>query len=181
MKKPKTVLFLLSLSAFLLAGCLPKKTTEPAGTTPQTEQNQTQEEGKTIFDSIKDAMSKSLSLECKYAEKETEVVAYIKGKSVRSDSEYQGTKTSVIIKDNQMWLWTNKDNQGMVLDVGESSQDQAGQTGTTNPDDVIEAIEKYKQNCRQTIVADSLFNPPGNIDFQDLSQMLKNFGVTTKP
>lgn len=181
MKKTKSVLFLLSLSAFFLAGCLPKKNPEPAGSTPQTEQNQTQEEDKSVFDSIRDAMSKSLSLECKYTEKETTVTAYIKGKSVRSDQEYQGTKTSVIIKDNKMWLWTSKDNQGMVLDLTESSQNQAGQSGTTNPDEVIEAIEKYKQNCRQTIVADSLFNPPTNINFQDLSQMLKNFGVTVGP
>lgn len=169
--------FYLLLFTVLLAGCGPQKQTETTQTGNQT--GGQFEEKKTVFDSIKDAMSKSLSLQCDYSVGNLKSTVYIKGKMLRSESDTQNGKTYAILKDNKLWSWTDKDKNGIILDLSDTQNQAAG--GQKTGDDIVNDVEKYKQNCKQTIVADSLFNPPTNIIFQNLSEMMKNFGATIKP
>lgn len=165
-------IFILSLiiSTLFLTGCGPQK---PTGTTGG------QTGGKSVFDSIKDAMSKSLSLQCDYTSGNVKSTVYIKGKSLRSETDSQGSKIYAILKDNKLWSWSDKDKNGLLMDLTDTQNKEAA--GQKSGDDIIGEVEKYKQNCKQTIVSDSMFNPPSDIKFQDLSQMFKNFGVTVKP
>jgi len=166
MKKSKSLLFLLlALSVFFLAGCAPKKPTTP------TQTKETQEQKSGFFESIKDAMAKSLSLQCDYSVNEIKSTVYIKGKSLRSETDTQGKKIYVIIKEDKLWSWNDKEKNGLIIDLSERQIE--AQSGQKNEEEIIKEVEEHKQNCRQTIISDSLFNPPTNIEFQDLSEMWK--------
>jgi len=171
MKHSKQTLILsLIISTLFLAGC---GTQKPTGTTGGQTGN------KSVFESIKDAMSKSLSLQCDYTSGNVKSTVYIKGKSLRSETDSQGSKIYAILKDNKLWSWSDKDKNGIIMDLTDTQNQATG--GQKSGDDIIGEVEKYKQNCKQTVVSDSMFNPPSDIKFQDLSQMFKNFGATVKP
>jgi len=165
--KKLVILSLVIISVLTLAGCGPQKQT--GGET----------EKKGVFESIKDAMSKSLSLQCDYTSGNVKSTVYIKGKSLRSETDTQGSKVYAILKDNKLWSWSSKDKNGIIMDLTDTQNQAAG--GQKSSDDLVNEVEKYKENCKQTVVSDSLFNPPNNITFQDLSQLMKNFGATIKP
>ena len=164
--------FNILLLTFLLAGCGPQKQTST-----QTENKA--EEKKGVFASIRDAMNQSLSLQCDYSVAENKSTVFIKGKMLRSETEAGGNKNFAIMKENKLWTWSDKEKSGLIIDLTDSQNPGSGSPKTG--DQIIEDIEQYKDRCRQAIVSDSLFNPPTDISFQDLSQMMKNFGATIKP
>lgn len=173
MNKTKIAFILLAFSTLFLAGCLPKKKVT------ETTQPESQTGGKGVFESIKDAMTKSLSLQCDYTSGNVKSTVYIKGKSLRSETDTQGSKNYAILRDNKLWSWTDKDKNGLLIDLSDTQSKAA--SGQKSSDDIVNEVEKYKENCKQTVVSDSLFNPPSDIKFQDLGQMFKNFGATVKP
>lgn len=135
----------------------------------ETNTTQTTEEKTTVFGSIKDAMSKSLSLKCEYKNGETTIVAYIKGDSVRVDSLGGENNTgNVIMKDNKLWSWDDKEGEGIIMPLAQPTGEQK-----SGSEQIIADLEKEKQYCHTAVVADSMFIPPTNIKFQDLSDMLK--------
>lgn len=168
--------FYFLIFSFLLTGCLPKKQTSTTGS--QTTEGQV-EEKKSVFESIRDAMSKSLSLQCTYTVGDVKSVVYIKGKLIKSETEDKGQKYYAIIKDKKLWSWNDKNKQGIVFDFSEIQSKSL--PGQKSDEDIINEVEQHKQNCKPTVLSDSMFNPPSDINFQDLSQMFKNFGVTLKP
>jgi len=170
----KIIFVLLLASTLLLTGCLPKKQTSQIGQTQPPA-----EEKKTVFDSIRDAISKSLSLRCDYVVENNKVTVYIKGKLIRSEADTSNGKGHTILKDNKMWFWTEKDKNGFVIDL--SRFPKSVPVPQKSSEDIINEVEKFKQDCKQTAIPDSMFNPPADIKFQDLSQMFENFGATVKP
>jgi len=169
----KTIFVLFLASILLLSGCLPKKQTN------QTGQTQPIEEKKTVFESIRDAMAKSLSLRCDYVVEDNKATVYIKGKLIRSEADTPSGKSHTILKDNKMWFWTEKDKNGFVIDLSQFPKNAP--VPQKSSEDIINEVEKFKQDCKQTTISDSMFNPPADIKFQDLSQMFEKFGVTVKP
>ncbi len=129
-----------------------------------------------VFESIKDAMSKSMSLKCEYKTTDAQTVAYIKGKSVRVDGIYKNTnKSSTIMKNDKMWTWDTVKKEGMIIPLKQTETDKK-----SSSDQIIEELEKEKQFCKPAIVSDSMFNPPTDVKFQDLSGMLDNLENTQK-
>jgi hypothetical protein len=86
----------------------------------------------------------------------------------------------MLMRDNKMYFW-NKDmaymmefNPQEMMEQGE----KASQNGQTNPEDTIEAMEKYKDSCRSASVPDSMFDLPEGVKFQDYSNMTKKMMPT---
>ena len=44
---------------------------------------------------------------------------------------------------------------------------------TRKPEDVVGALEKFKEHCKPAAVSDSLFIPPTDVKFTDYSSMMK--------
>ena len=145
------------------------KTTTTNETTDLTTTQQTTQENTTVFDSIKDAMSKSLSLKCEYVAGGGSVVAYIKGNSIRMDN-LNGNNNSgnAIIKDNRLWTWSNQTNEGAVMTLPKPEEGKQ-----TSSEEIINNLEEQKQFCTPAVVSDSAFEPPANIKFQDLTKMME--------
>lgn len=135
-----------------------------------------------VFGSIKDALSKSLSLQCAFtADDGVPTTAYIKAGAVRVDTngktvEQQG---SFIMKDKKIYFWQTATKQGTMMSVPEVSvTPTSGSTvkptaASSEGDNMMAALEKFKNDCKPAVVADSLFTPPADVKFTDFSQMMK--------
>lgn len=133
--------------------------------------------GGNVFSSIKDALSKSVSLECNFTDEDgRQTKAYIKAGAVRSDftGKTANESGSVIMKDKKMYFWSSQG--GFMMDVpdekpaaGQPKEEGLPSTGA----DVMKTLEQYKDSCKPAVVSDSLFTPPANITFQDFSKMMQ--------
>ena len=166
-KKITISILLLMVSAVVLSGCGTAKK-EETGTQEETivEKNETG-----VFDSIRDAMARSMSLKCEYMMQDNTTVAYIKGQSLRIDGTVKDkNSTAMIMKDNKIWSWDTGTKEGIIMPLTENKENQQA----LDPDKIIGDLESQKQFCRAASVADSMFVPPADVKFQDLSALFKN-------
>lgn len=132
-----------------------------------------------IFSSIQDALSKNLVLKCDIKTPEgSKTTTYIKAGKIRVDTTGKTADAagSVIMKDNKMYFWNDQGGFMMefnLSDIEKNTQDNAQQTNVQDPKEYLSMIEKYKDSCSPAAVDDSLFVPPANVKFQDLSKLIK--------
>lgn len=130
----------------------------------------------TVFDSIQEALAKSLSLTCDYTYNTMHTVAYVKKGMVRADvvdTKDASLSGSVIMKDKKIYYW-NAQKTGFMMALPEvngtpSAGSQPGQSGQ----DTLQNLEKFKQYCKAAPVADSEFVIPSDVKFTDETQMMK--------
>ncbi len=149
-----------------------------------------QVEDKLAFTSIQDALNKSLSLECNYTDKEgTTSKTYIKAGAVRTEvTSADDTEGQVfmIMKDKKIYNWNPVTKKGTVFTLPDElnvtpqvkpsgmMENEVSEDTHTKEESFMAQIEKYKDACKPATVADSLFVPPTDVTFQDLSSMMEN-------
>ncbi len=134
-----------------------------------------------VFTSIKDALSKSVSLKCEFEEDGRKTTAYIKNGAIRSD--VMGAKVeenaSMIYKGDKFYVWTESPKQGFVMTINPEDMDSTDETVETGDvKGMMEAMEKYKESCVPSLPSDSLFTPPTDVTFQDMSSMINLMSPT---
>ncbi|MFA6006024.1 MAG: hypothetical protein WC775_06120 [Patescibacteria group bacterium] len=151
---------------------------------PNTSQMAEKNEKKNVFSSIKDALSKSLSLECTFTDAAgRKTVSYIKNGAVRGNFTGKTAQESggMIMKDKKMYVWTGE-NTGFTMDLTDedlnytaTSDNKPGSPvkNTTQQGNMLAELEKYKNNCKPAVVGDDLFVPPTNIEFSDFTRFMK--------
>ena len=128
--------------------------------------------------SIKDILMSTVSLKCDIVDDEKKTTAYIKNGMVRADmtGDEDSENTGMIFKTDKVYIWNNTTLEGMTMDVPQGSiddlEDKMGQGGD-GYDDMVDSIEKYRQNCKNATVADSVFTPPANVKFSSITDMMK--------
>jgi hypothetical protein len=161
------IVILLALFAFYFMSSK-KNLTGPLGST----------KGGNVFTSIKDALSKSVSLECTFSDESgRKTTSYIKNGAIRADivSSIADESGSVILKDNKTYFWNNKG--GFVMTVKPDANTAGGNPVQSQGDSIMKDLEKYKDSCKASVVSDSLFTPPSNVKFTDLSELMKGGGL----
>lgn len=124
------------------------------------------------FLSIEDALNKKMSLYCEFsAEGGYAVKSYIKNGAIRVSSE----SGEMIAKDGKMYVWDTKTNQGVIYDA-DLSQSSTSSSGIPQGIDYVEMINEYKDLCKVSVVDDSLFVEPTNVEFQDMNKFLQDMG-----
>ncbi len=149
--------------------------------------NQPQPTTANVITSIKDIlMNKTVSIQCDYTDdKGIHTLAYIKAGAVRADvtSPQPPTTNSFIMKDQKMYFWTNGKTQGMMMMVPSITPTQPtgtiqGNTPPQNPSaNVMDSLEKFKDHCKTAVIQDTLFAPPSDVTFSDLSKMMPPQGA----
>lgn len=130
-----------------------------------------------VFTSIKDALSKSVSLQCDFTDEAgRKTTGYIKAGAIRADiiAKTAEESGSVIIKNNKMYFWNSK--EGMELDLsetGDKTKAPNAPQGQEKSDSIMNSFEQYKQSCKPAVVSDSLFTPPADVRFTNLSELMK--------
>ena len=123
------------------------------------------------FATLKAAVDLGIPMKCTYKVEGYEYEGYIKGEKWRGKvKSADGNIGEVIMKDNCMWSWTTETEQGvkMCFEEAEGEEDVWSQQDTT-PD--------IDYNCLPTAITDSRFDPPGNINFLDMDQMIQQQGL----
>lgn len=148
-----------------------------------TKQGQQQTVGSDTFTSIKDALSKSVSLKCSFTDEQGRVTeSFVKNGAVRTNYTAQDPQDSgsMIMKDNKMYAWNAK-NEGWMMEIqpemkdtvtAEAKQMNDRSKGTASWDETMAAMEKYKESCKTAVVDDTMFTPPSTVTFQDYSKMM---------
>lgn len=131
--------------------------------------------GAGTFTSIKDALSKSVSLECEYKDAAgNSTKSYIKNGAMRADmvAVNDADSGSVIMKDKKMYFWHG--NKGYMMDVPDPKEGEKVETTDKNSkeDEFLNEMEQYKDQCKASVVSDSLFTPPSDVDFASMSEMM---------
>lgn len=141
-----------------------------------------------VVSSIKDALSKSLTLKCEYPDEQgNKTVTYIKGGAVRAvTTSAAGVKGNVLLKENTMYTWEEGKKEGMMFkmeaeamaeakeDVKEMEKSDSDENQRT---EYLNKLEQYKDYCKPATVSGSLFNPPADVKFVDLQEQMKGSGV----
>lgn len=127
------------------------------------------------FTSIKDALSKSLSLECDFTDTDGRLSkVYIKNGAMRGD--FTGATAdesgSMIVKDKKMYFWNENEGYVMAMPDEEGMDYDDSSMQANEGSDFLKEIEQYKDNCKPAVVSDSLFTPPSDVAFTDMSKMM---------
>src|SRR3989338_9550876 len=179
-------LLLFSVLLTVLGGCSFLKNSQ--NQVQNQMQNATQKVADTAtnpFSSIKDALSKSLSLVCTFTDdQERQTESYVKNGAVRVNmiALKPEDSTSMIMKDKKIYFWNDLKKEGMMMEVPEASITPLPTvTGTSklktsgqgiSGQEVLATLEKFKDSCKPGVVDDSLFTPPTDVKFTDLSKMM---------
>jgi hypothetical protein len=156
-------ILIAGFAIFFLAGCGASKV---AGT-PNAD----------VFTSIKDAITRQITLRCDYKEDDGKVhVTYIKGQLIRMMADEKLTNDAMnvnsLIKDNKMYIWENGAKTGMVIDLAvmqKNNDANLGNTKVQGTDDIINDLEDQKNNCRPESAPASSFEVPKDVNFKDFS------------
>ena len=164
--------------AFVLSACGNKEAQDTSGTSAQNndeaqQENAVKTEDTGVFASIKDAISKSIPLKCVYTDAQGNgATLYIKGNVMRVDAiKKQPTDPliSEVIKDNKMYIWSDKSDQGMLIDFANikpgNETFKMDEKPIYSTDDIINKVDEQKQTCVTEAVSDSMFDVPANIKF----------------
>jgi len=130
-----------------------------------------------IVTTVKDAVSKTASMQCDYVDEEGRASkTYIKNGEFRSD--YTGKTPqdsgSIIVTGKKMYMWT-ADKKGFSYDIPQvtvTPGQNVAPAGDNKKDAFVAEVNKYKDSCKGAIVSDSLFTPPTDVQFTDYSKMM---------
>jgi hypothetical protein len=141
-----------------------------------TESNQ-----KSIFTSVKDALTQNVTLACEFSESSSSFKSYIKNGAVRvSTTDNTSTQAGeMLMKDNKMYVWDSKTKEGFVYDIPkdtEGNDEKVGMTGqeVVSSESYLNMIDKYKDSCKVATIDDSYFIAPKDVKFQDMSKLLED-------
>ncbi len=136
---------------------------------------------KSIFTSVKDALTQNITLACEFNESESTFKSYIKNGAVRVStfSDNSAQSGEMIMKDNRMYVWDSKTKEGFVYDIPkdvDGDSEDVGMTGqqVVSSESYLDMIDKYKDSCKVATLDDSFFTPPTDVKFQDMSKFLED-------
>lgn len=177
--KSKKKLFLVITAVFLLVLVGGVSYSKFKNVNKETSDNKV-EDSKGVFNSIKDALSKNITLVCEFKDDGgSSVKSYIKNGAVRVTTTNQTEASQsgeIIIKDKKMHMWDVKSKQGFVYDIPDSDDSSVGMSGTevAKSEAYLDMIDKYKDSCKVSNVDDSYFELPSDIKFQDMAKFLED-------
>jgi PBP1b-binding outer membrane lipoprotein LpoB len=159
-------IILIVMLTLVLSGCQKKP-----------ENNTSGEVKKNVFTSIRDAVTRQLTLKCEYADEDGQVTTtYIKGQMVRMvGAGTDKVKVEGLMREGKFYLWNNENKQGMVLEMAkltESGSAKMGEKQINSIDDVIGVLEEKKDKCSVTSEGASMFEVPADVKFTNTSGLL---------
>jgi len=143
---------------------------------PAPSEVKTEEQKEGVFGSIRQALEKSANLKCQYQlENGDKMTVYLKGKDlIRAEvTTRQNQQTITIMKDDKMWFWLPATKKGMMISLAGLQQQGLANQQVPNKEKILEEAEKYKESCQPATIANSLFEIPKEVEFENLDEVLK--------
>ena len=128
--------------------------------------------------SFLDALKLGKSMKCQWKKDEANFgTALIKGKNYKSENTIDGKTSFIIHKDNCTYIWTKGEGQGIKM-CRQEEESQAEQQEEKEPtkEEVGQINQDWQKEfnykCSAAIVADSQFNPPAEVEFKDIFNLV---------
>ena len=128
------------------------------------------EAGEEFVGKIKEVVALGAPMKCTYTQGDTSGTSYIQGKKMYSEMTAQGKQGFVIIKDNCLWSWSQGETQGFKTCFEEDFWEM-GEEATEEGQASVPTEAEYR--CAPAVFADSKFNPPANINFLSIEEMME--------
>lgn len=126
------------------------------------------EEGEGFVGKLKDALTLGRSMKCTWKNEDNFATVYIKDSKIRTEVTQAGKKAHSIIVDNCSYTWQEGETQGFKL----CAEPEEGEEEELTPEKIAAEMPDYEYNCEPAIVADSMFNPPANVNFMSMEQLM---------
>lgn len=120
--------------------------------------------------SLELAVQKGVPLKCEFKDDEGNSGTYwVKGKNSYGEMTSEGKTGYVIVKDNCMWSWSKEEAQGVKTCFEEFDYSSVNTpSGAGEMDTTVETTEQtptQDYSCGPTVISDSKFEAPSNINF----------------
>jgi hypothetical protein len=125
-----------------------------------------EKEGEAFTGKLKELLGLGQALKCTWQHEGSSGTGYIKANQYYGEIISEGGEGYVIIKNNCMWTWSKEEKQGVKM-CFEPEKGEEGDLLDT------EGSPQGDFTCVPAIVSDAQFNPPTDISFIDIDQMLK--------
>ncbi len=111
---------------------------------------------------IEAAFAGQISIRCRFEEdREGDSIAFVKDGYVRAETVNEYGQENMIFRDDVFYLWEEGQNQGIIVNSVPKGIDE-------EPfGDIREQLHGQEVTCQQESLADSLFDPPADVDFVD--------------
>lgn len=120
------------------------------------------------FSTLKAAVDLGLPFKCTYTMAGVTTEGYVKGKQFKGVMvTADGKKGQVIVKNECMWSWEDGSPEGLTMCF------EPTETQKSIWDDQT-AFEGVEYSCKPAIITDDAFNPPSDVNFVDMSQLLNS-------
>ena len=133
----------------------------------------TAEEDTSFSGTLKEAVARGVGMRCSYSIEGNEYEGYVKGQNYRGEvKDAEGRVGGVIIKDNCVWSWVEGESEGMKVCYEQDDE-------TDIWEDTFEgaAESNLVYHCTPTVVSDTQFDPPADINFLDLNSLMEGTGL----
>lgn len=125
------------------------------------------EEGESFTGKLKAAIALGVPMKCSLEQDDYTGTSYVKGKKVYGEVKSQGREGYVIMVDKCMWSWTKGESQGVKMCSEEDAWDTEGEGS-------VPTEAEYR--CAPAVIPDSKFDPPADINFIDMDEMMNTVG-----
>lgn len=121
--------------------------------------------------SLMDVIKKSTPFKCYYKTDKSEGTIYVKTGKAYMEVVNNGKKGNMLVIDKCTWIWS-EDKRGTKTCYDKNYFEQSGEEANNNTN-IVGSSEflKYQYKCEPTVVDDSMFTPPADVNFFDLQQM----------
>lgn len=159
-----------------------KPAAQPSSTTSATEQTKTES---TMSNSLTDLLQSGKTQKCTFSYSDenggTEGTAYINNQNMRADlsittADKKVSQMSMIRKDDDSYVWGGGFPSGTGLKMTLSAEEF---TSNEESKKYFDTSKKADYDCSGWTADLSVFTPPSNVKFSDLSQMMQNVMKTT--
>ncbi len=115
------------------------------------------------------AMSLGKPIKCTSTQEGQTVTIYMKGSKMRMDSS--PADAHGIYTEDTMYSWSG--NQGMMMKMEDIKKMASQAQPIKTQEEVVANAEQTNAKCSPASVDESMFTPPGNVQFQDFGELMK--------
>ncbi len=170
----------LGAGAYFLSQNKPSQpSTEPQQQEQANEQQETDDQ-ETMTGSLKRMLGLERSLKCSWSNEGGSGTTWVKNGMFYNEVTDGTQQARVIFKDDCMWSWQEGKAQGVKMCFSPEEADEiiSGESSESQETDQQQATDEsvptdVQYNCRPATVSDAKFDPPEDIQFMDVDQLMQ--------